>query len=523
MKRKVKNFDDTSIKIFKILFFIFPFLLISGSFLPDLLVVVLAFYCIIFYYLNNKFFFFKKNLIFFFLIFYFYININSFFSFSSPISFSTSLPYIRMILFSIFLSYLLSKIDNLKKVIFFSFLLSYLILFIDSIIQIKTGQNILGYPIVNNRIASLFGDKLVMGSYVCRTLPILLAISYLVNLYQVKFLRLLLIFLAGCLVFFSAERVSLFYFFMTVLLYLLLLPNKKQVLLHITFLTILFYLLSFFKPSTIDRVLKHTLSQLDEKKGSWFSERHEMHFITAYRMFLQNKFLGHGIKSFRYLCDQEPYSTRDLIENNNRHYSPIDGYYYLKINFLNDKSYIYYVLENHKLEFEKIAKTLEDAQILKNDSKIREAEKNFYLFEKNYPIISINFNNQVLYSIKSSSGVKKGDYVFSNNDFVNGCNTHPHSFHLQILSELGLLGYIFLFSFFIYLIFIFLKNFINVVFKKIKTDERNYNLYKIFIVLALIQHLFPIIPSGNFFNNWLSIFFYFELAFLLNFLYYNKK
>jgi hypothetical protein len=428
-----------------------------------------------------------------------------------------------MILFSIFLAYLLSKIDNLKKIIFFSFLFSYLILFIDSIIQIKTGQNILGYPIVNNRIASLFGDKLVMGSYVSRTLPILLAISYLVNLYQVKFLRALLIFLAGGLVFFSAERISLFYFFMTVLLYLLLLPNKKIFFLYIIFLTILFSLLSFFKPSTIDRVLKHTLSQLDEKKGSWFSERHEMHFVTAYRMFLQNKFLGHGIKSFRYLCDQEPYSTRDLIEKNNRNYSPIDGYYYLKINFVDNRSFVYYVLEDHKLEFEKISKTLDDAKTLKNESKIREAEKDFYLFEKNNSIISINFNSKILYSIKSSSKVSKGDYVFSNNDFANGCNTHPHSFHLQILSELGLLGYVFLFSFFIYLIFISLKNFINVVFKKVKNVERNYNLYKIFILLPLIQHLFPIIPSGNFFNNWLSIFFYFELAFLLNFLYYNKK
>ena len=427
-----------------------------------------------------------------------------------------------MILFSIFLAYLLSKIDNLKKIIFFSFLFSYLILFIDSIIQINTGQNILGYPIVTNRIASLFGDKLVMGSYVSRTLPILLAISYLINLHQVKFLRVLLIFLGGSLVFFSAERVSLFYFFMTVLLYLLLLPNKKQVFFYITFLTILFSLLSFYKPSTIERVLKHTLSQLDEKKGSWFSERHEMHFVTAYRMFLQNKFLGHGIKSFRYLCDQEPYSTRDLIENNNRNYSPIDGYYYLKINFVNDKNFVYYVLKDHKVEFEKISKTLEDAKILKNESIIREAEKSFYLFEKNNQIISINFNNQILYSIKSSSKVSKGDYVFSNSDFLNGCNTHPHSFHLQILSELGLLGYVFLFSFFVYLIFIFLKNLINVIFKKDKNAERNYNLYKIFIVLALIQHLFPVIPSGNFFNNWLSVFFYFQLAFLLNFHYYKK-
>ena len=72
---------------------------------------------------------------------------------------------------------------------FFSFLFSYLILFIDSVIQLKTGQNILGYPTVINRIASLFRDKLVMGSYVSRTLPVLIAISYLVNFKYANFLR----------------------------------------------------------------------------------------------------------------------------------------------------------------------------------------------------------------------------------------------------------------------------------------------------------------------------------------------
>ena len=93
----------------------------------------------------------------------------------------------------------------------------------------------------------------------------------------------------------------------------------------------------------------------------------------------------------------------------------------------------------------------------------------------------------------------------------------------KFLPELGVLGYIFIFSFFAYLIFIFFKNFLNILFKNKKTSENNYNLYKIFILLALIQHLFPIIPSGNIFNNWLSVLFYFDLAFLLNFHYYNKK
>jgi O-antigen ligase len=505
-----------------LLFFLFPFLLISGPFLADLFVVLFATYFIIYLLFKKKIFFKYNNLIIFFLIFYFYININSFFSFSPLVSFTTSIPYIRMILFSIFVAYLLSKIVNLKKVIFFSFLFSYLILFIDSLIQLKTGTNILGNPIIDGRISSFFKHKLVMGSYVSRTLPILIAISYLENFKKVNFLRIIVICLAATLVFLSAERVSMFFFVMTVFLYLILLPNKKHIFLYIFVLTILMSLLSFLKPSTIDRVFKHTLFQFNEKKGSWFSERHEMHFITAYRMFSEKKVFGHGIKTFRYLCDQEPYATNDKLINNNRNYSPIDGYYYLKKNFIDDKTYIYYILESQKKEFEKISKLLEDALVSKNNDKIRETEKDFYSFENNNFLISKRIHNKILDSIKSSSKVSKGDYVFSNNDYENGCNTHPHSFHLQILSELGLVGYVFLFSFFIYLIFIFFKNFLNIVLKK-KIIEQNFILYKIFIILGLIQHLFPIIPSGNFFNNWLSIFFYFELAFLLNFLYYNKK
>ena len=180
---------------FKIFFIFFPLFLISGSFLSDLSVVVIASYFVFYFYLNKKYFFFKNKLIIFFFIFYLYININSFFAYLPLVSLSSSLPYIRLILFSIFVGYLLTKISNLKKIIFFSFLTSYLILFIDSLIQLKLGVNLLGYQMVDNRISSLFRDKLVMGSYVSRTLPILIAISYFENFKNVNFLRLFCILL----------------------------------------------------------------------------------------------------------------------------------------------------------------------------------------------------------------------------------------------------------------------------------------------------------------------------------------
>lgn len=521
---KFFSLNNNSIFFFKLIFFLFPFFLISGPLLPDLLTILVSIYFIIYCFLNKEVFFFKKNLVIFFLVFYLYININSFFGYLPLISFSSSFPYIRMILFSVFFAYLLTKIINLKKIIFFSFLFSYLILFIDSIIQLKTGTNILGYPIVTERIASLFRDKLVMGSYVSRTLPLLIAISYLENLKYENFLRILSICLAGALVFFSAERVSLFYYIITIALYLVLSANKKIFFFNGLFLASLFLALIFFKPSSIDRLFKHTLQQFKETNLYLFSERHEMHVITAYRMFLDKKFFGHGINSFRYLCDQDPYSTKDLIKKKNHKFSPIDGYYYL-VQFLENNlnySYAYFIKETEKLEFEKIYLFLQNSIILKDDDKILKALEILRSFEINNLVIIQSIKGKILDSIKSTSLVKKGDYIFSNSEFDNGCNTHPHNIHFQILAELGLFGYFFLLTFFFYLIFVFFKNLINLISKKSMNSKYNNNLCHIFIVFGLIQFLFPILPSGNFFNNWLSIFFYFNLGFLFNFIYYNK-
>jgi hypothetical protein len=249
-----------------------------------------------------------------------------------------------------------------------------------------------------------------------------------------------------------------------------------------------------------------------------------MQFITAYRMFLSKKFFGHGINSFRHLCDQAPYTTKDVIKNNNKFFSPIDGYYYLEKNITNGETKVnaFFINEDQKLEFEKISQVLRDSIISKDSSQIFKANENLELFKNNNSIVSFQIHHQILDSIKSPSLLKKGDYVFASSEYDNGCNTHPHNFHLQILSELGLFGYVFLLLFFIYLIFIFFKNLINTILIKNKKKQYNNNLYCVFIILGLIQFLFPIIPSGNIFNNWLSIFFYFNLAFLINILYYNK-
>ena len=509
---------------FKFFFFIFPFLLISGPFLPDLFISIISLFFIIYCIIYKKIFFFKKNLIIFFLIFYLYINLNSFFSFIPFVSFSTTLPYIRIILFSVFTAYLLSNITNLKKIIFYSFFFSYLVLVCDSLIQLISGQNILGYPIINSRISSFFGDKLIMGSYAMRVLPILLAITYFENFKYSNLLRFLSISLAGVLVFFSAERTSSVFYIFTVVVYLILLPKNKQIIINFSFLILLFVVMTFIKPSSVNKIYQYSLEQMFEKKANKerefniFSYRHEMHYLTAYKMFMDKILIGHGVKSFRYLCDDSRYTVKNKIIDDNKIFAPIEGYFFI---ILGDPIIFYLVPIEKKNEFIENLERFNIRELNKHDSN---AHKILDSFTKNSSIYKFTNSHKELLSInvQDSSYINKGDYIFSSNDYSNGCNTHPHNIHLQILAEIGLIGYFFLFSFFIYLIAQFFKVVINIIFKKKLKDKRK-NLSFLFILLSLIQALFPIIPSGNIFNNWISVVFFFQLAFLFNYLYYNKK
>ena len=110
--------------------------------------------------------------------YYFYLNINSIFSYNPYHSLKVSIPYLRYILFAFILGYLLSFIFNLRKIIFYSFFFTYILLLVDSIIQIFFGYNILGFKLSSPRVSSFFGEWLVMGSFVARTLPVVLAISF---------------------------------------------------------------------------------------------------------------------------------------------------------------------------------------------------------------------------------------------------------------------------------------------------------------------------------------------------------
>lgn len=85
------------------------------------------------------------------------------------------------------------------------------------------------------------------------------------------------------------------------------------------------------------------------------------------------------------------------------------------------------------------------------------------------------------------------------------CSTHPHNYFFQILSELGLFGILF------YLFGIFFIAFKLINYRFIRNQNLITSSFYI-TSLGLLVLLFPFVPSGNFFNNWISIINYFYIG-----------
>ena len=90
---------------------------------------------------------------------------------------------------------------------------------------------------------------------------------------------------------------------------------------------------------------------------------------------------------------------------------------------------------------------------------------------------------------------------------VNSCTTHPHNTYVQFLAETGIIGFLFIFSFLLYISRFLIFNFLNVI-----KGKKIANTAVIFSI-AIFINIFPLVPTGSFFNNWLSTVYYLPLAF----------
>ena len=95
---------------------------------------------------------------------------------------------------------------------------------------------------------------------------------------------------------------------------------------------------------------------------------------------------------------------------------------------------------------------------------------------------------------------------------IFSCSTHPHNTYIQLLAETGLIGTIPVFVLFLFLSFILLKKmYLNFILNKNYISD-----YQTSLIICLIITLWPLSPSGSFFNNWLCVIYFLPIGFLIH-------
>jgi len=102
---------------------------------------------------------------------------------------------------------------------------------------------------------------------------------------------------------------------------------------------------------------------------------------------------------------------------------------------------------------------------------------------------------------------------------IEPCLTHPHNFYAQLLAETGIIGFMFLLSAFMYVIYCALRQLKTIFFK----EKKYLSDYQVCLLACLLITVWPLSPNGNFFNNWIAIVYSLPVGFYLHSIYGKNR
>ena len=102
---------------------------------------------------------------------------------------------------------------------------------------------------------------------------------------------------------------------------------------------------------------------------------------------------------------------------------------------------------------------------------------------------------------------------------INPCMTHPHNFYIQLLAETGIIGFLFLFSALVYVIYTALRQFKSIILRQ----KRPLTDYQVCLLAGILITVWPLTTNGNFFNNWLMVIYSLPVGFYLQSFYGKIK
>ena len=335
-------------------------------------------------------------------------------------------------------------------------LIIFLILFIDASTQKFFGSNLFGFKPPYGRITSLFGDDIKMGGFISRMTPLLVSLLIYYKYNNPFILAFILVSLYLCII--SGERISILMLMIFLFFFMLLskikILNKFYIL--VTPLIFIIVLISFNETSKF-RLFTQTLSQLNftkEEPYVLFTKIENTDIILH-----RDTTIFPRVYHMYYETSKKIWMDNFFIGLGPRTY---------KYASANEK---YLSISDH-------------------------SGMNKWLQVYNDPFKSLSENQ--LNDIKDNFGLSPR-YSYHHYTGISGANSHPHNIYLQLIAEIGLVGTTFVFAIFIYSIF-----------RAFKGSETYHKV----IFIGVLMNLFPIMFSGNFFNNWISILYFYPIGFL---------
>ena len=139
---------------------------------------------------------------------------------------------------------------------------------------------------------------------------------------------------------------------------------------------------------------------------------------------------------------------------------------------------------------------------------------NMILFSEdhqNYAITSLKiFRENIYFGTGPNTfriSCRDENYALNN----KSCNTHPHNTYLQLLSEIGLVGTIPI----VFLFFMISIRSIKHLYSKVFLNKNILSDYQICLFSCFLMSLWPLLPTQNFFNNWICTVYFLPLGFYL--------
>ena len=230
--------------------------------------------------------------------------------FSSQIlhSLKSSFFYFRFGIFALAIPLIIHTNSKILIYLFIFSLLTFFIISFDGIYEYVNGSNLFHNKAFPGRIAGLFGDEWVIGSFLSRVMPVVFFL-YFINLKNlnkfVNFFFIITIIISFITIILSGERAAYLYGLILLFFFIILFIKNKIFKLNLkalllSFIFIFVASLPFTLSKTTDRLFNNinVHTSLDPSVNYYLG-----YYNTAYEMFLDEPLLGHGPKTFRIICD----------------------------------------------------------------------------------------------------------------------------------------------------------------------------------------------------------------------------